>query len=607
MGKSRRRGRGTQGRRNTPADGHSFHVFFSYRSQDVELVREIVNALKARGLKPWFDKEQIPPGAVFQDELQKGIEASAAAVVAYRAKGAGPWQSEEIRVLLQHSVSLGKPVIPVLLPGASKRAPVPAFLSQRSWLDLSEGITDAKIDELVWGITGARCSQPVQPPPGQPPDAAAARDQLPDEPSRRPELWGEIQFHLDALIEHAAEIACRLADGHEDSGLVVRSAVAAVLNGLSVEEAVLLGSVERVDEFVAEMDQHRRERLQRYREQSDAGHPVPAPRDPIRILHLSDLGFTDKTLVRSEVQALEDDIVRGEALGFVRLDFLVVSGDVSDGSDAGFGLAADFVLELARRFKIPQSQCVLVPGDDDCVHLDQLYNAIPGQPGPVLQRELFPKRFEKFSALFHQAVTGAAYPLEFDRQGVALSFPDYGLRFITLNSSWEIDGFHADRSGINRDALAYAVQTADRLLESQPPGRTDSGRPAGLLLGVWHHAEPGNERLREDGFLASLHRRGMRICLHGDVRELRCELVSRVIQKEKPIHVIGAGSLGADASGRRGPGAHLYNLLAIDRDFGNVRIHTRVRPQAGGPWQPWSMWPGGDGGAARWPYFDVRL
>ncbi|MCP4583172.1 MAG: TIR domain-containing protein [candidate division Zixibacteria bacterium] len=137
----------------------AFDVFISYNTKDKLIIGELATSLVARGIRPWFDDEQIPPGALFQNEIQKGLDCSATAIVAYGEHELGPWQTEELHALLQKSVYSGKLVIPVLLPGAPNKAKIPVFLSIRNWLDLTDGLTPENIDKLAWGITGKKTSK----------------------------------------------------------------------------------------------------------------------------------------------------------------------------------------------------------------------------------------------------------------------------------------------------------------------------------------------------------------------------------------------------------------------------------------------------------------
>jgi hypothetical protein len=50
-----------------------FDVFLAHSSKDKPLIRQIYRELKQRGLRPWLDEEEIVPGALFQDEIQRVI------------------------------------------------------------------------------------------------------------------------------------------------------------------------------------------------------------------------------------------------------------------------------------------------------------------------------------------------------------------------------------------------------------------------------------------------------------------------------------------------------------------------------------------------------
>jgi hypothetical protein len=40
-------------------------VFISHNSKDRALALPLVEALKARGIEPWIDQEQLPPGKIW--------------------------------------------------------------------------------------------------------------------------------------------------------------------------------------------------------------------------------------------------------------------------------------------------------------------------------------------------------------------------------------------------------------------------------------------------------------------------------------------------------------------------------------------------------------
>ncbi len=145
-------------RRQVRGDGANrfgFDCFLSHNSRDKPAVRNLAQALKARGLRPWLDEEQLAPGLPWQPLLQSGIRASTAVAVLIGADGLGPWQDEELREALSLAVRDSRPVIPVLLPDAPAVPELPPFLAGRTWVDLRRD-QEAGLDRLVWGITGRR-------------------------------------------------------------------------------------------------------------------------------------------------------------------------------------------------------------------------------------------------------------------------------------------------------------------------------------------------------------------------------------------------------------------------------------------------------------------
>ncbi len=134
----------------------AFDVFLSHNSKDKPAVRELAQALDRNGIRVWLDEDQLIPGRPWQKLLEAGIEQSATGAVLVGRDGLGPWEDEEMQALLRHAAAKGKPVIPVLLPGAPAEPGLPLFLANRKWVDLRDGFTDRGIAALVWGITGER-------------------------------------------------------------------------------------------------------------------------------------------------------------------------------------------------------------------------------------------------------------------------------------------------------------------------------------------------------------------------------------------------------------------------------------------------------------------
>jgi hypothetical protein len=132
----------------------SFDCFLSHNSKDKSAVRALKLALEEQDVRCWLDEEQLRPGLPWQSLLEQGIKGAASVAVCVAADGIGPWEDEEMRAALTLAVRDGRPVIPVVLPGAPVQPELPLFLTNRTWVDLRGGLGGAGLARLVWGITG---------------------------------------------------------------------------------------------------------------------------------------------------------------------------------------------------------------------------------------------------------------------------------------------------------------------------------------------------------------------------------------------------------------------------------------------------------------------
>ena len=134
-----------------------FDVFLAHNSEDKPQVEAIGEELKRRGLNPWLDKWNLPPGRVFQDEIERVLPSIKSVAVFVGSSGIRPWQRMEIRAAISQFADRGSPVIPVILPGAKKTPRLPLFLREFSWMRFDDDVHDPEaLDELEFGITGER-------------------------------------------------------------------------------------------------------------------------------------------------------------------------------------------------------------------------------------------------------------------------------------------------------------------------------------------------------------------------------------------------------------------------------------------------------------------
>jgi hypothetical protein len=129
-----------------------FDVFLCHNWDDKPAVRELARRLRARGLRPWLDERELRPGLRWQPLLEEVLAGIPAAAVIVGPGGIGPWQNQELDVLMGMSVQGRCTVVPVLLPGAN-RNDLRLFLNGLTWVDLAASEPDP-IDQLMWGITG---------------------------------------------------------------------------------------------------------------------------------------------------------------------------------------------------------------------------------------------------------------------------------------------------------------------------------------------------------------------------------------------------------------------------------------------------------------------
>jgi hypothetical protein len=132
-----------------------YDVFLSHSSVDDEWAARLKAALTAKGLTVWLDLDEIRPGDVFVQALERGLESSGAvAIIVSPESMASGWVSEEYSRALSMAKSRGSslPLIPILLQDAE----LPGFLANRSWADFrDEDQFDASVEQLIRGIRRA--------------------------------------------------------------------------------------------------------------------------------------------------------------------------------------------------------------------------------------------------------------------------------------------------------------------------------------------------------------------------------------------------------------------------------------------------------------------
>jgi len=259
------------------------------------------------------------------------------------------------------------------------------------------------------------------------------------------------------------------------------------------------------------------------------------PDEPIRVLHLSDLHFTGDTSPQTHLVPLLQDIRKGDFLGFDTVEYLVISGDMTDrGCDEGLDNAREFVELLIDELGLSAHRCILVPGNHDVQDLEEAHRWFgtdararsyqrdesrwhrEGTAIFIPDQDSYPKRLKRFSdAFFHKVLPAQPYPLEPAEQGQSYLFDDTQIQFLALNSAWQIDQFNRKRSGLHPDAVSGAIAEADKQIADAVQRRDMKKAQKVLRFCVWHHSIQHAETMQSTDAVELLQAAGVRLCLHG--------------------------------------------------------------------------------------------
>jgi hypothetical protein len=133
----------------------TFDVFLCHNEDDKPAVRRINALLKAQGILPWFDEDELRPGIPWKKLLEAQIDQIKSAAVFVGKSDIGPWQEQTLYAFLDEFVTRQCPVIPVLFSDVGQTPILPKFLKAMTWVDFRQSESDA-LSRLIWGITGER-------------------------------------------------------------------------------------------------------------------------------------------------------------------------------------------------------------------------------------------------------------------------------------------------------------------------------------------------------------------------------------------------------------------------------------------------------------------
>jgi WD40 repeat protein len=132
-------------------------LFLSYSRADSEAVLALRQILEGRGLRTFFDRDQLFVGLPWPEALQNGLASTRGVAVFIGPSGLGLWQKREMAFALDRQVAEERegrafPVIPLLLPGADT---TPGFLFLNTWVDFRHDPTDPEgVDAIERVVRG---------------------------------------------------------------------------------------------------------------------------------------------------------------------------------------------------------------------------------------------------------------------------------------------------------------------------------------------------------------------------------------------------------------------------------------------------------------------
>ncbi|HEV2388517.1 MAG TPA: toll/interleukin-1 receptor domain-containing protein [Candidatus Acidoferrales bacterium] len=110
----------------------TFDIFLSYRSTDKKSAESLRNSLEARGVRVWLDKDQIRPGDLFAEALDRGLATSGADGLLVTPDSLDSnWVKNEYYRALSLNAAGELQLIPLIFGGAD----LPGFLKDRNWID----------------------------------------------------------------------------------------------------------------------------------------------------------------------------------------------------------------------------------------------------------------------------------------------------------------------------------------------------------------------------------------------------------------------------------------------------------------------------------------
>jgi hypothetical protein len=142
------------------------HVFISYSQSDSAFVRRLAADLQARGIRIWYDTQNIQPGTNWRTAIESALHNSFAIIsVISRSSLASAW----VRLELQSSLTSNKRVYPILIESVASEQV--GFLSELQWIDFRDDY-DRALERLLFALPVEAKTEPTHRPDPHPAQAS---------------------------------------------------------------------------------------------------------------------------------------------------------------------------------------------------------------------------------------------------------------------------------------------------------------------------------------------------------------------------------------------------------------------------------------------------
>ena len=117
------------------------HIFFSYKREDEQFVLRLAYDIEKAGFSVWVDQIDIPPGAPWNDSIQKGLENSCALILILSP---GSVNSQQVKDEVTYAQSNSIPIIPINY----KDVVLPYYWARMQFIVLNETNYQASIGKV---------------------------------------------------------------------------------------------------------------------------------------------------------------------------------------------------------------------------------------------------------------------------------------------------------------------------------------------------------------------------------------------------------------------------------------------------------------------------